>query len=324
MADLSVRRVVTGFDGTGAEVFTSDGAAKNTVAAGPVGVSEVLWLDRADFAIGADPDRDGPGFPLEPPAGGLSVRVIRMPGIPEGTDPDDTWLRVDTEEPGRPGMHATDTLDLMVVLEGSVVMGLDDGSERTIGAGDYVVQRGTLHRWRPADAQGWTYMVAMLRPLDERDDREVPDGLTAATVGDSPVRRVVTGEPITDGGAAKALGGGSSTLTDLWLTGGPLTSAVQGGDLDAPWVLVPPPGGAGFRQVELAPDMPLVDELWHTTPTIDVDVVLSGRVRLDLPEGVSTELGPGDVVVQRGTNHRWVPVGEETFRMATVMFTPLV
>ncbi len=322
MSQLAVRRVVTGFDASGAEVFTHDGEAPNAVALGPVGVSEVLWLDRPDFPIDADPDRDGDGFPLEPPAGGLSVRVIRMPGIPDGADPDSTWLRVDTEEPDRPGMHATDTLDLMVVLEGSVVMGLDDGSERTIGTGEYVVQRGTRHRWRPADADGWTYLVAMLRPLDDRADDTVPDGLTAATVGDSPVRRVVTGEPTTDGGASKALGGGSSTLTDLWLTGGPLRSAAQGGDLDAPWVLVPPAGGAGFRQVDLAPDMPLVDELWHTTPTIDVDIVLSGRVRLDLPGDLSTELGPGDVVVQRGTNHRWVAVGDETFRMATVMFTP--
>jgi len=285
-------------------------------------VSEEIWTEVPDLHVANDPDRTTTGFPLELPAGALSVRVIRMPGIPEGTSQDDTWLRVQGDDPDVPGMHATDTLDLMVVLEGSVVMGLDDGSERTIGTGEYVVQRGTRHRWRPADADGWTYLVAMLRPLDDRAHDTVPDGLAAATVGDSPVRRVVTGEPVTDGGASKALGGGSSTLTDLWLTGGPLRSAAQGGDLDAPWVLVPPPGGAGFRQVDLAPDMPLVDELWHTTPTIDVDIVLSGRVRLDLPGDVSTELGPGDVVVQRGTNHRWVAVGDETFRMATVMFTP--
>ena len=67
--------------------------------------------------------------------------------------------------------------------------------------------------------------------------------------------------------------------------------------------------------------MPLIDELWHATPTVDVDVVVSGRVRLDLPGDVSTELGPGDVVVQRGTDHRWVAVGEEPLRMATVMIS---
>jgi mannose-6-phosphate isomerase-like protein (cupin superfamily) len=162
----------------------------------------------------------------------------------------------------------------------------------------------------------------MLRPIDDRDrdtGSAVPAGLQAAATGESAVRRVITGEPTLDGGALTAVGGGLSTLTDIWLTGGPLRSVAQGGDLDGDWTLVPPAGGAAFRLVELSPDMPLIDELWHTTATIDVDVIVSGRVRLDLPGDQSTELGPGDVVVQRGTNHRWVALGDEPLRMATVM-----
>src|SRR3954454_18626357 len=129
MSEFSVRRVVTGFDGSGADVFTHDGPAPNSVDLGPVGVSEVLWTD-GPLGLGDDPDREGGGFPLEPTPGGIRVRVIRMPGIPPGTEPDETWLRIDGEEPDLPGMLATETLDLMVVLEGSVVLGLDDG-ERT-------------------------------------------------------------------------------------------------------------------------------------------------------------------------------------------------
>jgi len=45
-------------------------------------------------------------------------------------------------------MHATDTIDFEVVLEGTVVLELDDGSERTLHAGDTVVQNGTRHRWK--------------------------------------------------------------------------------------------------------------------------------------------------------------------------------
>lgn len=318
MSEFSVRRVVTGFDGTGAEVFTHDGLAPNTVDLGPIGVSEVFWTDGSGLHVAHDPDRTGPGFPLEPPPGGISVRVIRMPGIPPGTEPDDTWLRIDAEDPEVPGMHATDTLDLMVVLEGSVVLGLDDG-ERTIGVAEYVIQRGTRHRWRPADHRGWTYMVAMLRPVHDRADGARPDGLRPATTGASAVRRVVTGDVTLDGGALTAVGGDLSTLTDLWLTGGPLRSVDQGGDIDGGWALEPDPGGVSFRLVELSPEMPMVDELWHTTATVDVDVIVSGRVRLDLPGQVSTELGPRAVIVQRGTNHRWVALGEEPLRMVTVM-----
>jgi quercetin dioxygenase-like cupin family protein len=318
MSEFSVRRVVTGVDAGGAEVFTHDGTAPNTIDAGPVGVSEVFWTDGSGLHVGDDPDRTTPGFPLEPPAEGISVRVIRMPGIPPGTEADETWLRIDGDDPDVPGMHATDTLDLMVVLEGSVVLGLDDG-EHTLGTGEYVIQRGTRHRWRPADHQGWTYLVAMLRPTADRAEGVTPDGITAAAAGPSPVRRVVTGTVTLDGGAVTAVGGDLSTLTDVWHTGGPLRAVDQGGDIDGPWSLVPAAGGVSFRLVELSPDMPLVDELWHATPTVDVDVIVAGRVRLDLPDGVATELGAGDVVVQRGTNHRWVALGDEPLRMATVM-----
>ena len=43
----------------------------------------------------------------------------------------------------------------------------------------------------------------------------------------------------------------------------------------------------------------------HTTPTVDIDLVLSGEVVLELDNGAITTLRPGDSVVQNGTRHRW-------------------
>lgn len=43
----------------------------------------------------------------------------------------------------------------------------------------------------------------------------------------------------------------------------------------------------------------------HTTPTTDFEVVLSGHVILELDNGKTVRLGPGDTVVQNGTRHRW-------------------
>jgi hypothetical protein len=43
-------------------------------------------------------------------------------------------------------MHRTRTLDYVVVIEGEVVLLLDD-SETILGKGDVVVQRGTNHAW---------------------------------------------------------------------------------------------------------------------------------------------------------------------------------
>jgi quercetin dioxygenase-like cupin family protein len=45
-------------------------------------------------------------------------------------------------------MHATDTIDFEVVLEGTVILELDDDAEVTLHPGDTVVQNGTRHRWR--------------------------------------------------------------------------------------------------------------------------------------------------------------------------------
>jgi mannose-6-phosphate isomerase-like protein (cupin superfamily) len=43
-------------------------------------------------------------------------------------------------------MHRTKTLDYMVMIEGEIVLVLDD-SEVTLRKGDVVVQRGTDHAW---------------------------------------------------------------------------------------------------------------------------------------------------------------------------------
>jgi mannose-6-phosphate isomerase-like protein (cupin superfamily) len=43
----------------------------------------------------------------------------------------------------------------------------------------------------------------------------------------------------------------------------------------------------------------------HTTPTVDIDLVISGQVILELDNDAMVTLGPGDTVVQNGTRHRW-------------------
>lgn len=315
MGMTKVRRVVTGIV-DGVDVLESDGPPPNAVDGGRVGVWEVWWSEGSDRHVGDPCDRTTPGFPLEPPPGGASARIIRMPGLAPDVDPDDAWLRVEHDDPEMPGMHATDTLDFMVVLEGSVVLGLDDG-DRVIGPGEYVVQRGTRHRWRAADEHGWTYFVAMLRP----DPSAIPLAATVrpGVVGTAPVRRVVTGDPVLDGGASVHHVMGDTTMTDLWHTGGPLATASQGGETEGGWVLEPVAGGAWMRQWTMEPAPPS-DHGWHRTRTVDIDVVLGGRVLLELPDGIATECGPGDVIIQRGTDHRWTSLGPEPLAVATVMF----
>ena len=50
---------------------------------------------------------------------------------------------------------------------------------------------------------------------------------------------------------------------------------------------------------------------------------MSGAVVLEVDDGFDTELGPGDVVVQRGTMHRWRnPSDTEVCRIVFVLIEP--
>jgi quercetin dioxygenase-like cupin family protein len=58
---------------------------------------------------------------------------------------------------------------------------------------------------------------------------------------------------------------------------------------------------------------------WHATPTIDVDLVISGHLELCLPDADPVVLGPGAAVVQRGTTHKWRAVGDAPVRYVAIM-----
>jgi quercetin dioxygenase-like cupin family protein len=124
------RRVVTGHDQRGVSVFAADGPVP-VVRAAPDGALfyEVWATDAMPAAIGpAEPD---------PTIGALTV-----PPTPNGTK-----IRINEFPPGVVSpVHRTQSVDYGIVLEGEVVLVLDD-SETTLRAGDVAVQRGTSHRW---------------------------------------------------------------------------------------------------------------------------------------------------------------------------------
>jgi hypothetical protein len=71
----------------------------------------------------------------------------------------------------------------------------------------------------------------------------------------------------------------------------------------------PPRGGVRFKMVETVVDdeHPWDDgsAQFHTTDTIDVNIVLEGEMSLLLDDGVVVELHAGDCVVQNGARHAW-------------------
>lgn len=80
-----------------------------------------------------------------------------------------------------------------------------------------------------------------------------------------------------------------------------------------------PKNGSFFRYVCIPPDTELFQHLpaalqqnnpetphplMHKTATLDYIIILSGELYLIMDEG-ETLLKPGDIVIQRGTNHAW-------------------
>ena len=56
----------------------------------------------------------------------------------------------------------------------------------------------------------------------------------------------------------------------------------------------------------------------HASETIDCLVIVSGQIELILEKG-STILGPGDCIVQKGTQHGWRVIGDEPCTFAGIL-----
>lgn len=59
--------------------------------------------------------------------------------------------------------------------------------------------------------------------------------------------------------------------------------------------------------------------MMHKTETLDVIILVKGQVDLLLDDGEVEALKPGDVVIQRATNHAWVNKGQETALLVAVL-----
>lgn len=77
-----------------------------------------------------------------------------------GFGPGLAWMVIRWKAGGEWPPHYTDTIDLDIVLEGSIELLLDDGAHR-LEPGDSVVVQGVDHAWRVGD-EGCTTAVAAI------------------------------------------------------------------------------------------------------------------------------------------------------------------
>lgn len=153
-----IRRIVTGHVDGRSTVIADEACSAVTALAGAenFGVTDIWSLAAVPASI------DGPGettsvpVRLAPPEGGAVLRIVQFP-------PDRDYVgRWDAKEGfgslGRSGeealshdgpheaMHRTRSVDFAIVMEGEIWSILDD-DERSLSAGDVLIQRGTNHAW---------------------------------------------------------------------------------------------------------------------------------------------------------------------------------
>ncbi len=107
-------------------------------------------------------------------------------------------------------------------------------------------------------------------------------------------------------------------FAEIWNTGGSparITAVEQRELNDRPPQLAPLAGGSIIRVVEMRAGhrSPM-----HRTSTIDYGIVLEGEVFLVM-EDSETVLHPGDIVIQRGTNHAWDNRSDRPARMVFIL-----
>jgi quercetin dioxygenase-like cupin family protein len=112
----------------------------------------------------------------------------------------------------------------------------------------------------------------------------------------------------------------AATISDVWLTGRQET-ATDSAPGSADWALLPAENGTTWRIVEFKGGRTPVDIKtgMHQTPTIDMGVILSGRISLVLEDASTVELTAGDFFVLRGVQHTWANLGKESCVMSIVL-----
>ncbi|KAJ7492656.1 hypothetical protein FB451DRAFT_1336522 [Mycena latifolia] len=86
-------------------------------------------------------------------------RIVNGIVQPNGTNLRCTDLAPGAETP----MHRTTSLDYNILLQGELILIMDDGSETHLkNPGDTVIQRGTMHAWRNPSTEWARWMCAVI------------------------------------------------------------------------------------------------------------------------------------------------------------------
>jgi mannose-6-phosphate isomerase-like protein (cupin superfamily) len=149
-----VRRVVAGTGADGGAHILHDGDPALMLVIGdeaaPIAALADVWQFGGPVGA-ADQGGDAPEpFDLEPRGDGAKILDVEMQAAAPGAPAPDA------------GWHATATIDVDVIVSGSVQMYLPDLPPVRLEAGDIVLQRGTNHLWHAVGDEPLRMMTVMV------------------------------------------------------------------------------------------------------------------------------------------------------------------
>lgn len=174
----TVRRVITAQSSHGKSVVAIDEQVEPIIADGTASaLGQQLWQIWGADKIPQLPTDAAEEYSntLFAPPGGFRVQICEFPAqsgsslVPRGEWPPlgTTLRRPETGEVRTTGgdgkmdvMHHTDSVDVILVLEGEIGFRLDDGVEIELAAGDVLVNNGVAHAWRKGSKPCRICMVA--------------------------------------------------------------------------------------------------------------------------------------------------------------------
>jgi len=139
-----------------------------------------------------------------------------------------------------------------------------------------------------------------------------------------PVHRVVTGHDANgravfrsdDLAPTRMIPTGDASFLTIWTTAtvpADNNDETEGRDRPTGTTLE---GGSVIRVVDVLPGC---ESPMHRTNSIDYGVVVEGEIELELDGGDRKTIGPGGIVVQRGTNHLWRNTTDKPCRIVFVL-----
>jgi hypothetical protein len=173
----STRRVVVSNGPNGRSQVQIDGAAPRAseLATVPGFAPALLWTTPGSPEVGDGSVNDPtPTATWAPGPGGTHLMIVTFPPDAMMMRPEFDPMAFGAEfaatmpglaekfEQDSPGMHRTDSIDYDVVLDGEIVLELDDGQTVPLAKHDVVVQHGTRHAWRNASSQPATMLFVLV------------------------------------------------------------------------------------------------------------------------------------------------------------------